>query len=274
MRLVRRTAKKAWRKEDSLPTDAPRKEGLDFSADGVLRKPAARALVNDRLESDVHDQENFIQMWLDSMQEKLPETRTITVKLAPMRENEGSLASYTQEELMNGFMEQDEDVPPFVVRGKLAKNGKWAQLDFVSHIAGRVVTSVEVGRSLGTKVPNKDVFASLESQVERVLRGENVTLINFGQVGAGKTYCMAGPEETLQDFANVKKAAWGIVPLAAQKLITDSLRFQREGGPQVTFTVSFVEVVNEQYNDLVKGEKVCAMRAVHDCIENACGLDV
>ena len=56
-----------------------------------------------------------------------------------------------------------------------------------------------VERSMGTS-SNKDVFAALETQVERVLRGENVTLFAFGQVGSGKTYSMSGPEEALVDL--------------------------------------------------------------------------
>lgn len=269
MRLVRRTAKKAWRTDATIPAGTAPHEGLDLSADGVLRKPAARALANEKFEG-VDDQQ-FLQKWLDTVGGKLPETRTVAVRLTPMRENVGSLASYTEEELMKGFVEQDEDVPPFVVRGKLANNGKWAQLNFVSHIAGRNVTTVEVERSMGTKVSNKDVFAALETQVERVLRGENVTLFAFGQVGSGKTYSMSGPEEALVDFTNVKKAAWGIVPLAGQKLITDASRGLREGGPQVSFSVSFVEVCNEQYKDLVSGEKVrCRRTALEMCRQLAC----
>ena len=90
-----------------------------------------------------------------------------------MRENVGSLASYTEEGAHEGFM-GIEDVPPLVVRGKLANNGKWAQLNFVSHIAGRERDDRR-GRAFdGHKSFSKGVFAALETQVERVLRGENV----------------------------------------------------------------------------------------------------
>ena len=130
---VRRTAKKAWRTDAAIPAEAAPHEGLDLSADGVLRKPAARALANEKFEG-VDDQQ-FLQKWLDTVGGKLPETRTVAVRLTPMRENVGSLASYTEEELMKGFVEQDEDVPPFVVRGKLANNGKGGST--VSHIAAK-----------------------------------------------------------------------------------------------------------------------------------------
>ena len=185
MRLVR-AARRAKHSDD----------GLQIAADGVLRGPAARGLLADKMPVAEHvaQSDAYLKDWLDVMApaDKAPASRVALLRLAPIMENSGSLASYTSQELMTGFMEQEEDTPAFVVKGQLAKNGKWASgMPGASHISGRVVTSIPCESTFDPTAAQASVFAAIEKHIERVMQGEDVTVIAFGQTGAGKTYTSA-----------------------------------------------------------------------------------
>ena len=231
-----------------------------MAADGVMRAPASRALVNDRAGWPVDPTDSAAEDWISLLaaadEEKRPSTRVTIVRLAPSRRT--GLADYTPDELLEGFESQDPDTPPFIHVGGLTKDGKWARIPAVSHVSSRTVMTVPCQHTIGIAAPELDVFKPAEKQVERVLQGENVTFITFGQVGSGKSYTMAGPEEALGDFSNVKKTAWGIVPRALTALFKEVNDYRRHG-VLVKLEASFVEVYNDTYNDLLTGEKQLKM---------------
>ena len=234
-----RFLKRATRGKVSNDTSA----GLQTAADGVLRGPAARGLVADRMGGE-DTSDATLQAWLEITSNNKPDTRQSIVRLAPMQENAGSLASFTPAELIKGFLEQDEETPPFVVKGQLAKNGRWAALNTaVSHIDGRTVTTIPCEPTLGLDATQQAVYEQVEKHINQVLQGEDVTVLAFGQVGSGKTYTMAGPAEVVDDFANIRKVAWGLIPRCMAALIKEASDFRKGGGAAVTFEASFVEVL-------------------------------
>ena len=233
--------------------------------DGTLRAPAARALVNDRMENE-GDQyaDQWIQMMRENETKKLPETlRTVIVRLSPearlLRDTRLSgrveLADYTQDELLEGFAAQDIDMPPFLMQGSWnAQTQKWVRTAAVSHVAGSVVTTMPCKYTYDQKAAQAALFGPIEKQVDRLLQGENLTVVAFGQVGSGKTYTISGPEEGVREFSNVKKTAWGLIPRIVSRLFAE-IRSFKSNGVDVDVEASFVEVYQEQWNDLLSGEK-------------------
>ena len=83
---------------------------------------------------------------------------------------------------------------------------------------------------------NPDVFDEISQLVQSALDGYNVCIFCYGQTGSGKTYTMSSPD--------------GMIPRAVNQ-IYDTAQSLEEKGWKYTMEGSFVEVYNENLNDLL-----------------------
>ena len=83
---------------------------------------------------------------------------------------------------------------------------------------------------------NADVFEEISQLVQSALDGYNVCIFCYGQTGAGKTFTMSSED--------------GMIPRAVRQ-IYDTAKSLEEKGWQYSMEGSFVEVYNENINDLL-----------------------
>ena len=83
---------------------------------------------------------------------------------------------------------------------------------------------------------NEDVFAEISQLVQSALDGYNVCIFCYGQTGSGKTYTMSAED--------------GMIPRAVCQ-IYDTARGLEEKGWSYSMEGSFIEVYNENLNDLL-----------------------
>lgn len=83
---------------------------------------------------------------------------------------------------------------------------------------------------------NADVFEEISQLVQSALDGYNVCIFCYGQTGSGKTYTMSAED--------------GMIPRAVHQ-IYDTAKGLEERGWIYTMTGNFVEVYNENINDLL-----------------------
>ncbi|KAL8758595.1 MAG: hypothetical protein Q9184_003872 [Pyrenodesmia sp. 2 TL-2023] len=83
---------------------------------------------------------------------------------------------------------------------------------------------------------NADVFGEISQLVQSALDGYNVCIFCYGQTGSGKTYTMSAED--------------GMIPRAVNQ-IYDTAKSLEEKGWRYTMEGSFVEVYNENLNDLL-----------------------
>ena len=96
-------------------------------------------------------------------------------------------------------------------------------------------------------------------RVARVLQGYNVALLAYGQTGSGKTFTMFGPDEVLGDWHGEHI---GLAPRAVNDLFS-ALR-SAPATSQFVVTCSYVEVYNDECNDLLGLRKNLALRETAD----------
>ncbi|KAF1991058.1 kinesin-domain-containing protein [Aulographum hederae CBS 113979] len=95
-------------------------------------------------------------------------------------------------------------------------------------------------RVFGPTSQNSDIFDEISQLVQSALDGYNVCIFCYGQTGSGKTYTMSSAD--------------GMIPLAV-KQIYDTAASLEEKGWKYTMEGSFVEVYNENLNDLLGDAK-------------------
>ncbi|MCJ1464244.1 kinesin-like nuclear fusion protein [Pseudocyphellaria aurata] len=83
---------------------------------------------------------------------------------------------------------------------------------------------------------NADVFEEISQLVQSALDGYNVCIFCYGQTGSGKTYTMSAED--------------GMIPLAVHQ-IYDTAKSLEEKGWKYSMEGSFIEVYNENLNDLL-----------------------
>ena len=104
----------------------------------------------------------------------------------------------------------------------------------------RRVLPFEFDRVFDTHVQNEDVFGEISQLVQSALDGYNVCIFCYGQTGSGKTYTMSSAD--------------GMIPRATH-MIYDTVSQLREKSWTYTLEGSFVEVYNEELNDLLTPAK-------------------
>jgi kinesin family member C1 len=122
----------------------------------------------------------------------------------------------------------------------------------------------------------QDVFDEVSSMVESVLDGYRACIFAYGQTGSGKTHTMEGPPwslcpsssaavataqhpDALQDEGDkqgthstgrVLSDDRGIIPRSVE-LLFDECRAREASGWEYTIQVSYLEIYNEQFRDLL-----------------------
>ena len=91
-------------------------------------------------------------------------------------------------------------------------------------------------RVFGPKSSNQDVFDEISQLVQSALDGYNVCIFCYGQTGSGKTFTMSASD--------------GMIPLAVNQ-IYGTAKSLEEKGWRYTMEGSFIEVYNEELNDLL-----------------------
>ena len=91
-------------------------------------------------------------------------------------------------------------------------------------------------RVFGPKSRNQDVFGEISQLVQSALDGYNVCIFCYGQTGSGKTFTMSASD--------------GMIPLAVNQ-IYGTAKSLEEKGWRYTMEGSFIEVYNEELNDLL-----------------------
>ncbi|GBC02805.1 hypothetical protein RclHR1_04830003 [Rhizophagus clarus] len=98
----------------------------------------------------------------------------------------------------------------------------------------------------GPETQQKDVYDnSVRNMVDKFLEGFNVTILAYGQTSSGKTYTMG-----TSDSVSSNPESRGIIPRALHTLFSyiNSTQFKTR---KITMKVSFVEIYNEDLNDLL-----------------------
>lgn len=91
-------------------------------------------------------------------------------------------------------------------------------------------------RVFGPTSTNDDIFEDLSQLIQSALDGFNVCVFAYGQTGSGKTYTMSAED--------------GMIPKAL-RMIYDNTKTLEERGWSYKMVGSFVEVYNENLNDLL-----------------------
>ncbi len=91
-------------------------------------------------------------------------------------------------------------------------------------------------RVFGPLSRNQDVFGEISQLVQSALDGYNVCIFCYGQTGSGKTYTMSASD--------------GMIPLAVNQIYATAKSLEEKGW-QYKMEGSFIEVYNEELNDLL-----------------------
>ncbi|EXV06518.1 kinesin motor domain protein [Metarhizium robertsii] len=94
----------------------------------------------------------------------------------------------------------------------------------------------EFDRVFAPVVQNEEIFGEISQLVQSALDGYNVCIFCYGQTGSGKTYTMSSED--------------GMIPRATH-MIYDTMTKLKEKSWEYTMEGSFVEVYNEELNDLL-----------------------
>ncbi|KAL7942870.1 P-loop containing nucleoside triphosphate hydrolase protein [Trichoderma barbatum] len=94
----------------------------------------------------------------------------------------------------------------------------------------------EFDRVFAPEIQNNEVFDEISQLVQSALDGYNVCIFCYGQTGSGKTYTMSSPD--------------GMIPRATH-MIYDTVTKLKEKSWDYSLEGSFVEVYNEELNDLL-----------------------
>ncbi|CAB5380623.1 uncharacterized protein OCT59_016502 [Rhizophagus irregularis] len=98
----------------------------------------------------------------------------------------------------------------------------------------------------GPETQQRDVYdISVRNMVDKFLEGFNVTILAYGQTSSGKTYTMG----TSDSVSSIQESR-GIIPRALHTLFSyiSSAQFKSR---KITMKVSFIEIYNEDLNDLL-----------------------
>ncbi|KAL2211797.1 kinesin-domain-containing protein [Sarocladium strictum] len=98
---------------------------------------------------------------------------------------------------------------------------------------------------------NEEIFGEISQMVQSALDGYNVCIFCYGQTGSGKTFTMSSPD--------------GMIPRATH-MIYDTITKLKEKSWTYTMEGSFIEVYNEDLNDLLtrSEEKSKKLEIRHD----------
>lgn len=126
------------------------------------------------------------------------------------------------------FPDQDSDNKELVVSGPETKSAM-GNVSSTNH-------AFSFDRVFGPATQNSDVFDEISQLVQSALDGYNVCIFCYGQTGSGKTHTMSSSD--------------GMIPRTARQ-IYETAKSLEEKGWSYKMEGSFIEVYNEQLNDLL-----------------------
>ncbi|KAM5429579.1 kinesin-like nuclear fusion protein [Microsporum canis] len=139
------------------------------------------------------------------------------------------LATDTGENIANiSFPDEDMECREIVVRGP-EERSSLGVVSAKNH-------SFSYDHVFGPRSQNAEVFEEISQLVQSALDGYNVCIFCYGQTGSGKTHTMSSED--------------GMIPRAVRQ-IYDTASGLKEKGWEYTMEGSFVEVYNENINDLL-----------------------
>ena len=94
-----------------------------------------------------------------------------------------------------------------------------------------------------------------KERIGKVLNGYNVCVLAYGQTGSGKTYTMFGPDEVLADWRGSSPEKHGLALRAIGDLFEAAANIAN-----ASVTCSYVEVYNDQCNDLLGRQRALPLR--------------
>lgn len=101
-----------------------------------------------------------------------------------------------------------------------------------------------VGPEAGQDTLYDDAVSGL---LEGFFKGYNSCILAYGQTGSGKTHTMGSSEWT-----SVPQADWGIIPRVMHRVFQLKAEMEQDGACEVTIRVSFLELYNEEFKDLLE----------------------
>lgn len=108
---------------------------------------------------------------------------------------------------------------------------------------GKVTTKIypfEFDRVFTPQIQNDEIFGEISQLVQSALDGYNVCIFCYGQTGSGKTHTMSSTD--------------GVIPRAT-KMIYETVHKLKEKSWTYTMEGNFIEVYNEELNDLLTPAK-------------------
>lgn len=108
---------------------------------------------------------------------------------------------------------------------------------------GKVTTKIypfEFDRVFTPQIQNDEIFGEISQLVQSALDGYNVCIFCYGQTGSGKTHTMSSAD--------------GVIPRAT-KMIYETVHKLKEKSWTYTMEGNFIEVYNEELNDLLTPTK-------------------
>jgi kinesin family protein C1 len=139
-----------------------------------------------------------------------------------------TLGTDEEESAKIAFPDDKEDSKEIVLKGPETKSALGKETS-AKH-------SFSFDRVFGPSSGNSDVFDEISQLVQSALDGYNVCIFCYGQTGSGKTHTMS--------------AADGMIPRAVRQ-IYDTAKSLEEKGWKYKMEGNFVEVYNENLNDLL-----------------------
>ncbi|KAF4433529.1 Kinesin-like protein klpA [Colletotrichum fructicola] len=123
------------------------------------------------------------------------------------------------------------------------------EMNSITGKATRKNYNFEFDRVFDPKAQNQDVFDEISQLVQSALDGYNVCIFCYGQTGSGKTHTMSSQD--------------GMIPRATH-MIYDTVNKLKEKSWTYKMEGSFIEVYNEELNDLLTEGKGRKLEIRHD----------
>jgi kinesin family protein C1 len=99
------------------------------------------------------------------------------------------------------------------------------------------------------------VFEEISQLVQSALDGYNTCIFAYGQTGSGKTYTMEGPGiQTELEMPFVDNEQRGMIPRAVEQIF-ETAKILKDKGWEYEMEAMFLEIYNEQINDLLSTKK-------------------
>ncbi|TID14714.1 putative phospholipid-transporting ATPase [Venturia nashicola] len=183
----------------------------------MLQAQQAAELANEKLRA-----EETLRRKLHNQVQELKGNIRVFCRVRPVIEEEDKKPAVIN------FPDQEDESKEIVVKGE-EKRSAVGNVTATNH-------AFSFDRVFDPTANNSDIFDEISQLVQSALDGYNVCIFCYGQTGSGKTHTMSSPD--------------GMIPRAVTQ-IYESAKNLEEKGWSYKMVGSFVEVYNENINDLL-----------------------